>query len=763
MRRSSGRAYLLVLYFLTGFCALIYEISWVRQATLAFGVSIYAYSVVLAAYMGGMALGSYLIGIWADQHKRPLALFAWLQFGLAILGLLTPFLLDGMASFYATLARSLEAGLAVLTAIRVALALLALTPPSLFIGATLPLMSRIFARQRGLVGRDIGWLYAVNTLGSMLGCLLTATFFLRILGLRETVLLASLICLVVAALAGSIKRIDVSAGKSAGGLQRVERPQILTERRLKFVLWAYAASGFTVLAYEVVWARLVTLYTVGAVYSFSIMLTILLAGLAIGGAIGTWFVGRWRASVAHFGFLELLIGLLAVVALFAFGRLSSLRLEDIFQEYSVSAEMAFEGLLSVLTLFPTAIIIGLAFPVASSLFTSEQSQEVGLRVSHLSASNTTGSIFGSLAGGFLLIPLLGLRFTALLLAGVNILIGVVAVWLASQRDRRIWAVSAGVIVVTAALGLLLPQARYLGYWQDKANQLLFYEEGIESTVAVFEAGQDNPKFSTVNGRVEVPTDVLSMRAFYLLGHLPPILKPDARNALMLSFGNGIASGALATHRVPSLEVVELAPEMVDAAREVYGQENRGVTSYPGLVIHVEDARNFLLQTDLQFDLITTDATHPANSSSWALFTREFYEQVRAHLAPGGVFLQWVPVHSLAIDDYKAILRTYQSVFPTATLWYTGGTHTLVLATPEPLSFATLQERLASVADMPDVIADLGRLGQISRHWIMTPEALRAFIGDGEIVTDNTAYFLPINAETSELIRIIQTAAIEGLK
>ena len=247
---------------------------------------------------------------------------------------------------------------------------------------------------------------------------------------------------------------------------------------------------------------------------------------------------------------------------------------------------------------------------------------------------------------------------------------------------------------------------------------------------------------------------------HLLGHLPPLLRPGAQNGLMLSFGNGIATGALTTHQVPAVEVVELAPEMVEAA-QVYAGENRNVLQYPGLQVHVEDARNFLLQTDRQYDVITTDATHPTNASSWTLFTVEFYRQVDQHLAPGGVFLQWVPLHSMAIADYLSILRTFQSVFPHATLWYTGGSHTLLLATPGAVTDAYLEERLQAVPDNSAVLEDLGGPEEISRYWIMNSEQLRQFAGQGSLVRDNDAFFLPINAETETLIQVIQLAAVRA--
>jgi spermidine synthase len=207
-------------------------------------------------------------------------------------------------------------------------------------------------------------------------------------------------------------------------------------------------------------------------------------------------------------------------------------------------------------------------------------------------------------------------------------------------------------------------------------------------------------------------------------------------------------------------VVELAPEMLRAAGE-YRDENRNVLDYPGLRVQVEDARNYLLRTEEQYDIITTDATHPANASSWTLFTEEFYRGVRDHLAPDGVFLQWVPLHSMRVEDYRAILRTMQSVFPNATLWYTGGTHTLLLATPEPLTAAALEEKLRSASTDGALREDLQGAQGVMRHWIMSADQLREFVGAGRIVRDNDAYFLPDNSEMESLIGVIQLAAIRA--
>jgi spermidine synthase len=245
-----------------------------------------------------------------------------------------------------------------------------------------------------------------------------------------------------------------------------------------------------------------------------------------------------------------------------------------------------------------------------------------------------------------------------------------------------------------------------------------------------------------------------MRAFRLLGHLPAILNPDAQRALMLSFGNGIATGSLDSHRIPHIDAVDLSAEQF-AAAEIYWIENYNVLHSPRLQTHVEDGRNFLLQTPYQYDIITTDATHPVNASSWALFTQEFYASVQARLTKDGIFMQWLPFHNLLESDYKAILRTFQSVFPHATLWYTGGSHTLLLATPERLVEAQLISQLQLAANKPIVVDDLGDLPAIAQDWVMDEDALRGFTGAGFIVTDNNAYFLPYDTDTRRILQMMQ--------
>ncbi len=763
------RTYLLILFFLSGFSSLVYEIAWVRQASLTFGVSVYAYSAVLTAYMGGMALGSYLLGRRADQARRPLITFAILEAGIALLGILSLFALNWLNGFYAAVTHALQPGLGLLTLLRLILSVLVLAPPTILMGATLPVMSRIYAAQPGRVGRDVGWMYAVNTAGAVLGCLLTGVFFIRMLGLRESVLLGATLNMVAAAGALWLGRSWTPTPAPAPDPPQTprtrrrrrgraaRRPQELPRQWvLRYVALGYALSGFAALGYEIVWARILSIHTLHAVYSFALMLTVYLAGLAVGSILGARWVRRRPATLREFGLLQLGIGLLAILALFVFARLPALSIEGVMGKYSVPREILYEMFLAFITLFPPTLLIGAVFPVVGSIYTAEQAEEVGLKIGIVNALNTVGAILGSLFTGFLLIPWLGLRNTALALSAVNLLLGTGAIWLLGrvQPQTRWFPLPAWGLALIAVL--IMPPGLYLGFREGPSEYLVFYKEGVETTVAVFDVADRNFKVSFVNGRIEVPTDEISMRAFRLLGHLPALLRPDARNALVLSFGNGIAAGSLDTHNIPIIEAVDLSPEMIEAA-QIYWEENYNVLRSPRLRLRVEDARNYLLQTDRQYDIITTDATHPSNASSWALFTREFYQLVQRRLAPDGVFIQWLPFHSLTEADYKAIIRTFRSVFPHTTLWYTGGSHTFLVATPQPLTEEVLAAALARAADNSTVLDDLGPPEVIRGYLAMDEEALAQYVGPGRLITDNNAFFLPSNAETQKIMATMQAA------
>ena len=779
MRYSQLRTVALQLFFLGGISALIYEVTWVRLLSLDFGVSVYAVSAVLTAFMAGLALGSWLFGRLAARlalRSAPgalLALYALLLIGVGICGLLAPLVFRQLAALYVWIYRQFTPDFYTFNLVRFGLAALALCLPTCLMGGTLPVMSQLLARQDERRGGDLGALYAANTFGGVLGACASGLLLIRWLGVQGTIELAVAIDLICAGVAFVLSRqlagdrrpatddrrptIDhrpsttkrsrsPSQSKIQDQKSSIESPRhpVTPSPAPRLVLWGFGLSGFAALGYEVVWTRLLSIFSLGAVFSFTIMLTTFLIGLALGGALMARRVDRVERPLALFGSLQLAVGVCAILVLFLFAKLPTMLA-------SLSAADTFGKLIYVeffaaaLTMLVPTLLMGAAFPVAARLY-GAGTEAVGERVGQLYALNTLGSALGAFAAGFVLIPILGLQHAALTLALINLALGA-AVLLQAPPVPRLRLSGALAVAVVAAL--LLPPGIYLGFREGAPPSLVFYREGVDATVSVFDVPDPPLKISFVNGRSEVPTDSQSMRAFYMLGHLPPLLRPQAKSALMISFGNGIATGAMSRHSIPRIQAVELVAEQVAAAR-LYQKENRGVLDYPGLKITIEDGRNYLMRSDEQFDIITADATHPVNSSSWALFTREFYGLVRQRLASDGVFVQWLPFHDLSAQDYRDIVKTFQSVFPHTSLWYTGGIHSFMVATPQPLTRAEVlalgpQIEAAGIGD------DLGDGQKLAGDFLMDEGAVARYIESARIVTDDSAFFIPAQ-ETDTILQ-----------
>ncbi|ABQ91973.1 fused MFS/spermidine synthase [Roseiflexus sp. RS-1] len=810
MKQAQQTGLVLAIFFVSGASGLIYEVAWFRLLSLSFGVSVYAASAVLTAFMGGLALGSWVFGKitahWQqnDPSKRRstaaslLRLFALIEIGVALFAFATPPLFAGLTSLYVWIAREARPDPFVYNAVRTALATLALVPPTFLMGGTLPVLAHLLAAQEQDRGQRLGLLYAINTFGGVLGALTAGLLLIPSLGVNGSLYLGGALDLAIAGLsfwlarhwqterdvpapvappapsqpAPQSRRTTRTASARASGGRTIVTTNISMRlahngavpglqiqsavnrsasilKPTQLALIGYALSGFAALGYQVVWTRTLAIFSLNAVYSFTIMLVTFLIGLAAGSAWMGRRIDRHPQPLALFGWLQIGIGMCAVIALYAFARMPTL-LDMFTARTSFLASLWAEFFAAAVIMIVPTILMGAVFPVVARLYTAPSPTDasvatvpdqkgVGSRIGRLYALNTVGATLGACMAGFVFIPLIGLQRSSLLLVALNLIIGAVAVLMASPASGERLRL-AGVAGATMLAVALLPPGVYLGFREGVIPELVYYREGVDATVAVFKVKYPPLKMSFVNGRSEVPTDKHSMRAFHLLGHLPALIRPDAHNALMISFGNGIASGAMATHPIPRIHAVELVAEQVEAAR-LYEVENRGVLDRSGFQITIEDGRNYLLRSTERYDIITADATHPINSSSWALFTQEFYTMVRDHLADNGVFIQWLPFHDLSERDYRDIIHTFQSVFPHTTLWYTGATHSFLVATPYPL---TRDQILALDAQLRGSAAgaDLGDSRLLAADLIMHADEVAAFAAHGRIVHDDRAFFIP---------------------
>jgi spermidine synthase len=755
------------LLLLSGAAGLIYQVAWVRLLGLAFGVTLYAISTVLAAFMGGLALGSLVGGRRADRLLRPLLWYGLVELGVGVTALLTPGAFGVLQDVYAAVARVADPDQAPLLAgvVRAALAFGVLLVPTGLMGASLPLAVR-GARAWLSAGEDatrwdtltMGGLYALNTTGAIVGTLVSGFVLIGGLGLHATILAAAG-CNLAAGLGAIVLaqfgRIPTARGESvarthSGGVQggnapgarprARSRPSPLDPRLARAAFVAFGVSGGISLAYEVVWTRTLAILFDSSIYGFVLMLATVLLGIALGGGVAGALLG-WRSARPTlaglaFGWIEIGIGLAAVLALVAFGGAYDflLGLRDAGPTLLVRlvrTDLRLMAMLCVLTVLPAALLMGATFPVASRLWAAG-SHRVGSRLGGVYAANVAGAIVGSLAAGFLLVPALGAHHALLLLAAVNVALGVFLLQAATQAMWPLLAGAAALAVIGwGALRPPLHETVFHAHFPDQA--LLAYWEGRENTVSVGrDAGGVQTLFTNSRGQTNDAPDLV--RYHRVMGHLAALLSPHAdAHALVVGLGAGATPGATAQHNGSRVDVVELSESVIDAA-PFFRAANYGVLDLPNVHLTIDDGRNFLLRNRQAYDVITADVVHPYDAGATNLYSVEYFRLAARALDPHGIMVQWVSPGSAF--EHSLIVRTFLQAFPNATLWLTGD---LLIGSPSPLqvSRADLERRLAD----PSARASLAEVGFLKPEDVLAQfradsTALHAYAGSGPVLTDD---------------------------
>ncbi len=738
-------AIILLLFALSGLTGLVYEVVWRRMLFVVLGGSIYATAAVLSAFMGGLFLGSVVVGRWADRWRNPLRGYGLFEILIGGVALVFPLASRWLVSLQRYIYPSLGNATFVLIVLRFVGSFILLLIPTFLMGGTFPLLSKFYLRNRAPVGKGIGRLYSVNTGGAVLGTVLAGFFLVKTFGARGANLLA-------AGLNGAvgIAAMVVSIGRSCTPAAPASSPEIAratdTRRRRAAVLIAFAISGFTALCYEVLWTRVLVFVVGNTTYSFTIMLSTFLVGLTIGSHVFARFLARRKDMFAAVAIVEVLIGVFAVA-----GMALTRSYYSIFQWMKGLSSMWGHGsyttvryVIAAIGLLPQAVLFGMCFPAVISIYTGGY-EKLGRDVGRAYGGNTLGAIFGSVAAVFVLIPAFGLAGAMLLMAVVNVAIGMAFFGLSpvlSSRSKLLSAV--GGVALFACVAVAVPPRIDVGSsnegLQGERGDLIFYREGASGTVAVFVDAEQGLKMMQIDGNPQVPTDLDALQAFYLLGHLPFFVHPDPKEVLITAFGGGITTGAILRHPVERVDAVEICSSVFEAAR-FFEEENAGVLKDSRLRLIVDDANNFVKATNRRYDVVASDATHPGASESWVLYTREFYSACRRLLKSGGVMCQWIPLHGLPTRDLKVILRTFQDVFPHASLWFARG-YTVVLGTPDRLVINA--ERINNVLKSDKETfarlsqAHLESVPAVLKNLILDEEDIRRFVSDAPIATEDSS-------------------------
>ncbi len=752
--RSTSRKALFalsVLFFLSGLSALIYQVLWLRMLGWVFGVTVYAASAVWATFMGGLAVGSVVSGRLADRIRQPLKWFAAAESLIAVTALATPLILAALQQAYVALYPHLPHSPVMLTVARLSIGVVVLIVPTALMGATLPFVLKASMFQRGSLAAQVGVLYGSNAAGAIVGTLVSGLALIPQLGLQRTFWVAAAcnlgVALAALALNSRLHHLGTTNGEplTPEAVARDETVR-LSASTLRTILWVFTLSGAISMAMEVVWFRVITMIVRPTVYSFAMMLATLLAGIAIGSYAIAPLLARRLSWLGVLAGLEVLLSVLLVSSFRPLQWLPKATESLGWMSAIMPAYLIHPLVASLLTILPAAVVMGVSFPIGLRLWTvGGDSAQAATRVGVFYSLNVGGSIVGSLLAGFVLLPWLGSRSTLIASASVTLVTALALVVVSGWQARTRWAVAAAAVVAFAVSAQTMPDP-YDEFIAQRYPQMdpVWKEEGTEATVGVHEFGtpQRRIRMMTINGNHQAGTDGPTTIIHRRIGHLPMLVHPDARRALVIGMGGGATPGAVSIHDGVEVDVVELAEGVVNAA-PWFSSINYDITTRPNVKIRVDDGRNFLLLTRDRFDVVTADVIQPVFAGAGNIYSREYFELVRNILKDDGLVMQWIPGTEA---EFKLIGRTFLNVFPHTTAWAEGN---LFIGSKQPLRLSRENfEGRAFYAGRRQAMTDTGidSFDALLKTFVAGPDQLRTYLGDGPLLTDDrpmAEYFLSL--------------------
>ncbi|MBX5483354.1 MAG: spermidine synthase [Myxococcaceae bacterium] len=752
------RVLVLGFLFVSGGTALVYQIVWSKYLANQLGNSGQAHSVVLATFMGGLALGAWVFGRHADRVKSPLAMYGLLELGTGLYALAFPAILSALGAAYLWIAPALPEGARIIP--KLLLAASSLVVPTMLMGGTLPALARHFTENLGGMQRELARLYALNSLGAALGVFVSGVRLLPNFGLSATSTGAAIVNIGLAA-----GVLVLTRGRAAPPVARAEEADadsaalMYPRRAVRAALWGVAFSGFTSMLYEVTWIRILAITQGASTYAFSLILTAFILGIGLG---SYWLSTREDTGALRlFGRLQLLLVMALCLAVPLYVRLPWLfwraryllhRTVDAWPLYQL-----FTFSFCCLVLLVPTFFMGAAFPAAARVATAKIS-ELGTKLGGVYLWNTVGTISGAALGGLVLLPAIGMEGNILLGIGCNVAAGLYALWADGEKIKsRVnlgfgAALVVGLVVLGSEAGWSKvfsnsgaihlwsrPPSTFQKYqdWVMDGVALRYRKDDTFATVVVAETPKGH-RYIRMNGKTDASNGA-DIKTQILAGHLGALFHArEPKNVLLIGSGAAITAGSILAHPIERLDLVEISPAVLEAA-QLFAPDNRNALADPRTHVHIEDAKTFMALAPYKYDLVISVPSNPWVAGVSGLFTREFFQKTRDHLADDGVLVQWLQTYETSESMVALVVRTLRETFPYATTWEALPADLVLLTSRQPMTLdvAKLEERMSR----PEVKADLARADVVDVATLLSmqvhsPEGQLEFAGEGPINTDD---------------------------
>ncbi|MEO0105960.1 MAG: fused MFS/spermidine synthase [candidate division WOR-3 bacterium] len=717
---------LLIIVFLTGFVSLVFEIIWAKVFALFFGSTVDANTLVIAAFMLGLGLGALYWGRRADSSRNPVRLLSFCLLGIGCGSAILLLLFTILKSIYQWSVRSFGQNTNILIFL---LAFIFMFIPAFLTGGILPLVTRIYIRKSDKIGDEFGRLYALNTLGSIIGAGVSGYFLIRALGLNGTQMFSILIILLC------VVFLFLKNGRTP---DRVLKEEIATkdERSLcmelikskyKFIPIIAGLTGFIALGYEVVWLRALSVFLANATYTFTTILIIYLGGIFV----GSYFFSKKFSNknlIKIFIIIQVSLCFYVSITTFFLNTLPVILfpVRDIMESNFLRIFLP-PLLLALILVFPPALLMGISFPLLCTLYTKINT--IGKEIGMIYFTNTLGSMLGSIFAGFFILPLIGIVRGIVIIVLINLAVAICAILISKEKKFYPLGYVVPLIIICLSIvnskrTLILPPSIYRT--PTRADRVLYYKETKDGTVIVSEDRFTNIKACYVNNSAVIGTTYDAIKVVKMLGHLPFLFNPGAEDVLVIGFGVGVTTAAILEHNVRKVDCVEICPGVRKAA-EYFTNFNNYVFNNQKVKFISADGRNFLFLTEKKYDVISCDPTHPGLGSG-NLYTREYFLLCKEHLNENGVISQYLPLHRLSLNEFKSLIKTFVEIFPHTTVWL-GHSHGILIGTNKATKIDF--QRLKSIPD--ELLKDPYLL---SVSLILDGESSQRFSKEGRVNTDD---------------------------
>ena len=809
MNRKTSFFFICILFILSGVAALVYQIAWFKHLGYFLGNSTYSQAVVLATFMGGIALGSWWWGRKADQHANPLRLFAWLEIFIGLYCFFYQPIFEGIEKGFTStiIAGGWASDAPIVLGLKLLASAAAIFLPTVLMGGTLPVLVKYLSIRIEEVGKNVALLYFINSAGAVIGSFLAGFYLLGSFGITTTTyfgasldLLVGLIFLIPAYglkvrgnrnVAADLDSSLAEAGKK--NITSHNEPILnfsLSERQYKIVLLTAIFSGFSAMLYEVVWLRLLIPILSSTTYSFTIILTAFISGITIGSIVIYWVFRKVSNPYRLLGFCQLGIVISVLLTLQFYERLPYYIWKAIGEESATDTGyqlyLGTQFLYVFLLLLPPTIFMGMSLPIASKI-SVRRVKETGAVIGNVFALNTLGTVVGSLLTGLVLIPFVGILNAIMIGLLVNLSL---ALFILADRsvlskvylifflivltfsffifyrtvDSERWAHTIMLSEIPRELNRNKAPKNYEQFLEKKINpnrEILYYEEGIGGTIVVCKSGKATFLYTNGKGDANSVSDIQTQAS---LGHTPMILHPKPDSVFVIGFGAGHTVGSVMTHpEIDFAQVAEISPEVIEASQFFEHVNERPLVNKKLQVIK-DDGVAALRLSPFRYDIIISQPSNPWSAGVGNLFTKEFFADCKSKLKPGGFVAQWFGLYEMDERSLKLILRTAYSEFNHLSLWHLGSNDILLLCSEAPFNFD-----LETIAQHYELVKQALSADNIEIHSLpiflsqqinLNDQALKVYAGEGPLNLEDLplmelwtprAYFLNESPEEFESI------------